>query len=57
MNCSSKKAEEEAQNEEARDDEVIVSHQMKRDGCDRAESDLGYLGSFEYTQHQRDAAN
>lgn len=57
MNYSDKKAGEEAQNEEAEDDKMIVSHQMKRDGCDRAESDLRYLGSFEYAQHQRDAAN
>lgn len=57
INYSDKKAEEEAQNEEAGEDKMIVSHQMKRDHCDKAESDLGYRGSFEHTQPQRDAAN
>lgn len=55
MNYSDKKADEEAQNEEAGDDKMMVSHQMSKDGCDRAESDLGYLGSFEY--RHCDAAN
>lgn len=56
MNYGDKKAKEEAQNEEGGDDKMIVSHQMKIDHRDTAESDLGCLGNFEYTQHQRDAA-